>query len=649
MTKRMLINASQPEQVRIALIENEKLLDLDIDTHGNEYTKANIYKGVVTRIEPSLEAAFVDYGGNRHGFLPFRELAPEYHRDRNKNSSDNKPTIKDALSVGDELIVQIDKEERGNKGAALTTYLCLAGCYVVLMPNNPKAGGISRRIDGEDREEIKEIMDKISAPEGMGLIVRTAGVGRNLEELEWDLSVLLAHWEAIKNVAKSKKAPFLIYEDSDIIYRSIRENLRPDIEEIIIDNHKAYKRASDYISNVKPDMLHNVKLYNDSIPLFTRYKVEQQISSVFKRNIQLPSGGSIVIDHTEALVSIDINSAKATKAGDIEETALQTNLEAAEEIARQMRLRDLGGLIVIDFIDMSILRNQRTVEQKLKESLSIDRARVQVGRISRFGLLEMSRQRLRTALADSHHTPCPRCKGQGTIHSIGTLVMVMLHDIEEFAANNRNSILKIEMPLESLVVFVNEKRQAIEQIQKKHNVKIAIIPNSNLHTPDYNMEATDSLSKSDLDVPSADVVDYNCSNLAQSNTDINRAAINSTSISQAPTHVPKKLGIIEKIWSSLVGCDKEKPKSKQTTQSDNQRRTSRYKSRKRYSNNKRRHNNNNNNEVSKETFSAESKPLAEKPKGNAKNPSRRRKPNRVNNRGTDSKANNKNTEKVAQE
>jgi ribonuclease E len=646
----MLINASQPEQVRIALIENERLLDLDIDTHGSEYTKANIYKGVITRIEPSLEAAFVDYGGNRHGFLPFREVSPEYYNEKAKNSAE-KLTIKDSISVGDELIVQIDKEERGNKGAALTTYLCLAGCYVVLMPNNPKAGGISRRIDGEDREELKEIMNKISAPEGMGLIIRTAGVGRNFEELEWDLNVLLAHWQAIQNVAKSRKAPFLIYQDSDIIYRSIRENLKPDIEEIIIDNHKAYKRASDYISNVKPDMVHNVKLYNDSIPLFTKYKVEQQISSVFKRNIQLPSGGSIVIDHTEALVSIDINSAKATKAGDIEETALQTNLEAAEEIARQMRLRDLGGLIVIDFIDMSVLKNQRVVEQRLKEALAIDRARVQVGRISRFGLLEMSRQRLRTALADSHHTTCPRCNGQGTIHSIGTLVMVMLHDIEEFATNNRGSVIKVQMPLESLVVFVNEKREAIEQIQKKHSVKIAIIPNPSLHTPDYKMEAADKLSKNAYNIPDSGQIDFDTANLAETSDDSNnKAAINSTSISQAPAHITKRPGFIEKIWSSLVGGDKEE-EAKSKRSSEHNKRSSRYKSRKRYNNKRRNHHVNKGNEVRKQTTSESEKGKPQESSKSAPKNNRRRRPNNKgghNNRNNPNKSNNKSTEKVAE-
>ncbi|MBT6208386.1 MAG: Rne/Rng family ribonuclease, partial [Francisellaceae bacterium] len=580
MTKRMLINASQPEQVRIALIENEKLLDLDIDTHGSEYTKANIYKGVVTRIEPSLEAAFVDYGGNRHGFLPFREISREYFKPSAKNSQE-RVSIKDAISVGNELIVQIDKEERGNKGAALSTYLCLAGCYIVLMPNNPKAGGISRRVDGEEREELKEIMNTLSAPDGMGIIVRTAGVGRNIEELEWDLNVMLAHWNAIQNVAKENKAPFLIYQDNDIIYRSIRENLRPDIEEIIIDNHEAFKRASEHVKSVKPDMLANVKMYSDAVPLFTKYKVEQQISSVFNRNIQLPSGGSIVIDHTEALVSIDINSAKATKAGDIEATAVQTNLEAADEIARQMRLRDLGGLIVIDFIDMSVLRNQRQVEQTLKDALSIDRARVQVGRISRFGLLEMSRQRLKTALTDSHHIPCPRCKGQGTIYSVSTLVMVMLHDIEELSTHNRNAVIKLELPLDSLVVFMNEKRTALDQLQKKYNIRLVIIPNNNLQTPDYILEVLqgtiENYSMDKVKIPAHKEVHYEHANM--SGTNENKAAIDSAIIPQAPTHISKKPGIIQKIWKSLVGEEDSDTENKK--QNDNKHRPSRYHSRKR--------------------------------------------------------------------
>lgn len=484
MTKRMLINATQAEELRVALVDGQWLYDLDIETAGKEQKRANIYKGIVTRVEPSLEAAFIDYGADRHGFLPFREIDHAYF---NSNATD-KTNLKELLKEGQELIIQIEKEERGNKGAALTTFLSLAGCYLVLMPNSPKAGGISRRIDGDERTELREILNNLAIPKGMSIIVRTAGVGCNIEELQWDLNILLTQWEAIKNAAETKHGTFLIYQESNVVIRAIRDHLKEDIGEILIDDKKVYEIALAHVTMMRPDFANKIKWYEDTIPLFNRFQIESQIESAFKREVLLPSGAAIVIDHTEALISIDINSAKATKGVDIEETALQTNLEAANEIARQLRLRDLGGLIVIDFIDMSSMNNQRLVEQQLKNALTMDRARIQIGRISRFGLLEMSRQRLRQALNESREIICPRCNGVGSIRSVETLSLNVLRLIEDEAMKDKTGQICAELPIEIATYLINEKRLSVEGIEKRQQVHILIIPNSHMVTPEYKVQ-----------------------------------------------------------------------------------------------------------------------------------------------------------------
>ncbi len=484
--KRMLINATQPEELRVAIVDGQKLFNLDIESPGREMKKANIYKGRITRVEPSLEAAFIDYGAERHGFLPMKEIARAYF---NAAAFDNgKRNINDLLKEGQELIVQVEKEERGNKGAALTTFLSLAGRYLVLMPNNPRAGGVSRRIEGQDRSELREAMSNLEIPEGMGLIVRTAGVGKVSEELQWDLDYLLQLWRAIEQSAAERKAPFLIYQESNVIIRSIRDHLRADIGEIVVDQADTHEQARQFIEQVMPKYLRKLRLYDDEVPLFSRYQIESQIESAFRRELRLPSGGSIVIDHTEALTSIDINSARATKGSDIEETARNTNLEAAEEIARQLRLRDLGGLFVIDFIDMTPSRNQREVENRLKEAMKEDRARVQIGRISRFGLLEMSRQRLRPSLGESAHQVCPRCDGQGHIRSVDSLALSVLRIIEEEALKENTGRVSAQLPIEVATYLLNEKRQMIADIEARHQVAIVLIPNRQLETPKYEIE-----------------------------------------------------------------------------------------------------------------------------------------------------------------
>ncbi|MDN6072896.1 MAG: ribonuclease E, partial [Enterobacterales bacterium] len=444
--KRMLINATQQEELRVALVDGQRLYDLDIESPGHEQKKANIYKGKITRIEPSLEAAFVDYGAERHGFLPLKEIAREYFP--NNYSSHGRPNIKDVLREGQEVIVQVDKEERGNKGAALTTFISLAGSYLVLMPNNPRAGGISRRIEGDDRTELKEALSSLQLPDGMGLIVRTAGVGKSAEALQWDLSFRLKHWDAIKKAAEGRPAPFLIHQESNVIVRAFRDYLRPDIGEILIDNPKILDLAKQHIAALgRPDFSSKIKLYTGEIPLFSHYQIESQIESAFQREVRLPSGGSIVIDSTEALTAIDINSARATRGGDIEETAFNTNLEAADEIARQLRLRDLGGLIVIDFIDMTPVRHQREVENRLRDAVRQDRARIQIGRISRFGLLEMSRQRLSPSLGESSHHVCPRCNGTGTVRDNESLSLSILRLIEEEALKENTNEVHAIVPV----------------------------------------------------------------------------------------------------------------------------------------------------------------------------------------------------------
>jgi len=483
--KRMLINATQQEELRVALVDGQKLFDLDIETPSREQKKSNIYKGRITRIEPGLEAAFVEYGAERHGFLPFKEINRSYFDAH--AAEGGRPSIREAIREGQEIVIQVEKEERGNKGAALTTFISLAGRYLVLMPNNPRAGGVSRRIEGDDRQEIREIMSSLNIPEGMGLIVRTAGVGRSQEELQWDLDYLLNLWRAIETASSQKKAPLLIYQESNIIIRALRDYLRADIGEIVIDHPAVYRQAQDFVQQVMPHNLGKLKLYQDNIPLFTRFQIESQIETAYQREVSLPSGGAIVIDYTEALVSIDINSARSTKGSDIEETALTTNLEAADEIARQMRLRDLGGLIVIDFIDMGVARNQREVENRLRDALKVDRARVQVGRISRFGLLEMSRQRLRPSLDEASHVICPRCNGQGTIRNVESLALSVLRLIQEEAMKDKTGRVVVQLPVKVATFLLNEKRDMIRAIEQRLRVGVLLIPNESLDTPHFKL------------------------------------------------------------------------------------------------------------------------------------------------------------------
>ncbi len=484
--KRMLINATQREELRVALVDGQRLYDLDIEIPSREQKKSNVYKGRITRVEPSLEAAFVDYGADRHGFLPFKEINRSYF-DSQALSSGHRPTIREAIREGQEIVIQVEKEERGNKGAALTTFISLAGRYLVLMPNNPRAGGVSRRIEGEDRQEMREAMSQLNIPDGMGLIVRTAGVGRSADELQWDLDYLLHLWQAIETGAQNRRAPFLVYQESNIIIRALRDYLRADIGEILVDDPQVYQDAQEFMSQVMPHNIPKLKLYQDPIPLFTRFQIESQIETAYQREVALPSGGSVVIDYTEALVSIDINSARATKGSDIEETALNTNLEAVDEIARQMRLRDLGGLIVIDFIDMTNPRNQREVENRLREVLKMDRARVQVGRISRFGLLEMSRQRLRSSLEEASHIVCPRCDGQGTIRSVESLALAVLRLMEEEAMKERTGQVIAQLPVDVATFLLNEKRLMVQAIEQRHRINILIIPNTHLETPHFQL------------------------------------------------------------------------------------------------------------------------------------------------------------------
>ncbi|ABC28964.1 Ribonucleases G and E [Hahella chejuensis KCTC 2396] len=484
--KRMLINATQPEELRVALVDGQKLYDLDIESGTREQKKSNIYKGKITRIEPSLEAAFVDFGAERHGFLPLKEISREYFKSQPQKGG--KMNIKDLLQEGQEIIIQVDKEERGNKGAALTTFISLAGRYLVLMPNNPRAGGISRRIEGDDRDQLKDAMSGLTVPKDMGLIIRTAGVGRSSKELQRDLDYLLQFWDSIRHASDSKPAPFLIYQESNVVIRATRDYLRQDIGEVLIDHPQVHQDALNFVKAVMPNFENRIKLYQDDIPLFNRYQIESQIETAFQREVKLPSGGSIVIDPTEALVSIDINSARATKGGDIEETALQTNLEAADEIARQLRLRDIGGLIVIDFIDMTPNKNQREVENRLKEALELDRARVQIGKISRFGLLEMSRQRLRPSLGETRNEMCPRCKGQGSIRGVESLALSVMRLIEEEAFKERTAEVRAICPISVATYLLNEKRENLAKTQKRHGVKVIVVPNSHMDTPHFEVQ-----------------------------------------------------------------------------------------------------------------------------------------------------------------
>ena len=493
--KRILINAVQKEEVRVAMVDGQQLYDLDVEVPSREQKKSNVYKGKITRVEPSLEACFVDYGAERHGFLPFKEVARMYFTEEAQKSS-GRPDIRTAIKEGQEIVIQVEKEERGNKGAALTTFISMAGRYLVLMPNNPRAGGVSRRIEGEDRSLIREALSQLEVPNGMGLIVRTAGVGRNAEDLQWDLNYLLQLWTAFEKAAAARPSPFLIYQESDVTTRALRDYFRSDIAEVLIDDKEVYDQAMDFVSQVMPNSVNKIKFYEDTVPLFNRFQVENQIESAYRREVTLPSGGAIVIDHTEALISIDINSARATKGSDIEETATHTNLEAADEIARQFRLRDLGGLVVIDFIDMMNNRNQRAVENRLNDAVQVDRARVQIGRISRFGLLEMSRQRLKPSLGESTQIVCPRCTGQGTIRTVESLSASLIRILEEEALKSSTARVDIQVPIDVATYILNEKRQAIHEIEKESGVHVLIVANPTLETPQYKVER---VRKSDYD------------------------------------------------------------------------------------------------------------------------------------------------------
>ena len=496
--KRMLINATQPEELRVALVDGQKLYNFDIETLSKEQKKSNVYKGIITRIEPSLEAAFIDYGAERHGFLPFKEISPNYF----SGSPDNPPTraqIKDRLKERQEVVVQIEKEERGNKGAALTTYLSLAGSYLILMPNNPRAGGISRRIDGEARTELREIINQLEVPENVGLIVRTASCGKSAQDLQWDLNYLLQLWEAIERSSKERSAPFLIYQESNVIIRALRDHLRDDIDEILVDDPTSFKLVQEFLQQVMPRFFSKACHYQDAVPLFSRYQIETQIESAYNREVLLPSGGAIVIDHTEALTSIDINSARATKGSNIEDTALTTNLEAADEIARQLRLRDLGGLFVIDFIDMLAAKSQRLVESRLRDAVKVDRARIQIGRVSRFGLLEMSRQRLQPSLGESSQLVCPRCKGHGSIRGIESLALSVLRILEEDAMKSHTEQVVAQLPVEAATFLLNEKRSMIIEMEQRHSVSIIILPNKELETPAYDIQRIRSSDSDGID------------------------------------------------------------------------------------------------------------------------------------------------------
>ncbi|TCP97627.1 ribonuclease E [Cricetibacter osteomyelitidis] len=641
--KRMLINATQKEELRVALVDGQRLFDLDIESPGHEQKKANIYKGKITRVEPSLEAAFVDYGAERHGFLPLKEIAREYFPEG--YAFQGRPNIRDIIKEGQEVIVQVSKEERGNKGAALTTFISLAGSYLVIMPNNPRAGGISRRIEGDERLELKEALSSLEVPDGVGLIVRTAGVGKSPEELQWDLKVLLHHWEAIKQASENRPAPFLIHQESDVIVRAIRDYLRRDIGEILIDSPKIYEKAKNHIKLIRPDFINRVKLYQGEVPLFSHYQIESQIESAFQREVRLPSGGSIVIDVTEALTAIDINSARSTRGGDIEETALNTNLEAADEIARQLRLRDLGGLIVIDFIDMTPIRHQREVENRMRDAVRQDRARIQISRISRFGLLEMSRQRLSPSLGESSHHICPRCQGTGKVRDNESLSLSILRLLEEEAIKENTKKVHTIVPVEIASYLLNEKRKAIYSIEKRHDVDIVVVPNEAMETPNFSVFRM-------RDGEDSNILSYNLAKLHQEQEDsfvaeeslvsrnIDQAAVSTESVMEsaavsldistpAPSPVEKKAeenkpSLIARIIAAIKGIFasepkvEEKPKTK-NNQSNRNRRNNQERRNQRRSRNER---NNDNTERDEQASTKESK--AEQQNNRSRNADRKR-------------------------
>lgn len=556
--KRILINATQQEELRVAMVDGQKLYDLDIELPAREQKKSNIYKGLITHIEPSLEAAFINYGAERHGFLPFKEIARSYLESAPADEK-NRPVIKDAIKEGQELVIQVGREERGNKGAALSTFISLAGRYLVLMPNNPRAGGVSRRIEGEERNEIREALSQLDIPAGMGVIVRTAGVGRTADELQWDLDYLKTLWGAIQRASEASSGPFLVYQESNVIIRALRDHLRNDIGEIMIDDEQVYHKAKDFMQQVMPHNLKKLRLYKDHVPLFNRFQIESQIESAFDRVVSLPSGGSIVIDHTEALLSIDINSARATKGSDIEETALNTNLEASDEIARQLRLRDLGGLIVIDFIDMAPNKHQREVENRLREALKVDRARVQIGRISRFGLLEMSRQRLRPSLGESSQVVCPRCQGHGRIRSVDSLALSILRIMEEHALKDKTERVIAQLPIDVASFLLNEKRDSIFEIERRHRVQLIIVPNPHMDTPHFEVQRLRADEKELQDKASYELATTNDPQLPVSDT--RRALLETPAVqtvapsapapSQELTMEMDKPGLFVRIWNNL--------------------------------------------------------------------------------------------------
>jgi ribonuclease E len=567
--KRMLINASHSEEVRVAMVDGQNLYDLDIENRTRQQIKSNIYKGKISRVEPSLEAAFVDYGVERHGFLPMKEISKIYFKKGSSPSSRLK--IQEVISEGQEVIVQVEKEERGNKGAALTTYISLAGRYLVLMPNNPRAGGISRRIEGDDRTELREAMKGLSIPSGMGIIVRTAGVGRGTEELQWDCNYLLQLWKTINEESQKASAPHFLFQESNVIVRAIRDYLRQDVGEVIVDNEEAYALASAFIGTVMPDFKSKVKYYNEEIPLFNRYQVEAQIETAFQREVKLASGGSIVIDVTEALVSIDINSSRATKGGDIEETAFSTNKQAAEEIARQLRLRDVGGLIVIDFIDMLNTKHQREIELKMRQALEIDRARVQVGKISRFGLLEMSRQRLRPSLEETMSRTCPRCMGQGTIRGTRSLALSILRLIEDEAQKESSREIRVVVPVSIATFLLNEKRNEISNIENRNSIEVTILPDVNLETPHFtvnrirNQDDEKSEFSHELLENLSKVTDETDISIEGPN-DLPKPAVKTLiPDTPAPINKHKKIatdtspGIVKRLWSSVFGTTSAEP------------------------------------------------------------------------------------------
>jgi ribonuclease E len=580
--KRMLFNATQPEELRVAIVDGQKLIDLDIETAGKEQRKSNIYKAVITRIEPSLEACFVEYGGSRHGFLPFKEVSPQYYLP----GCGSRPSIKEALREGQELLVQVEKDERGNKGAALTTYISLAGRYIVLMPNNPNGGGVSRRIEGEERNELREVLSHIDVPQGMSIIARTAGIGRSEEELQWDLNYLNQLWDAIEGAASAEKAPSLIYLEGSLVVRAIRDYFNPEIGEILIDTEDIYQQALAFMSTVMPDNVDRIKRYVDDVPLFSRFQIEHQIESAHAREVRLPSGGAIVIDHTEALTSIDINSARSTKGADIESTAFNTNLEAAEEIARQLRLRDLGGLIVIDFIDMESSKNQRAVEDRLRDSLRYDRARVQTAKISRFGLLELSRQRLQPSLGESNYIACPRCSGIGHIRGTESSALHILRILQEEAMKDSSVAIHAQVPVDVATFLLNEKRAEIHRIESRLRVSVTLIPNPHLETPNYSINRLrhDDMTAEVMQA-SYKLVEKPAEDKPLTPAQEQQKAVRATAVVQgitpaqpAPVKVeePKAQGpsLLGKIigWFKSLGAEEEKPKAKSATGKSRQRR-----------------------------------------------------------------------------